>query len=182
MNLVTLEKEKIIYPDNPLPLIDELKCSVVSLLKERDMKIATAESCTGGMLAETLTSVSGASNVFECGIVTYSNRIKTKMLGVPEELINEYGVVSAEVAKEMALQVATKADANVGIGITGVAGPGPDGDIPEGTIYIGLFFDETEYVLKLESNTENRREYNRQLAVLNALNIAELILNKGGAL
>ncbi|MDD6807168.1 MAG: CinA family protein [Oscillospiraceae bacterium] len=181
MNLVTIEKENLLYPDNSKTEIVRLKQDVVEILRENNMKIATAESCTGGMLSQTITSVSGASNIFELGIVSYSNGIKTKMLEIPEDYILEHGVVSSEVAYLMAENVAKKALADIGVGITGVAGPGPDGGIPEGVIFIGIYFKNCRYVAKLDSGTENRREYNRELAVFNALNLVKIILGKGGA-
>lgn len=100
-----------------------LQKAVVTLLKEKGKKIATAESCTAGMLSGRLTEVSGVSSVFECGIAAYSKEIKHQVLGVPEELLEKYGAVSAEVASAMAVGARRVGQADLGIGITGVAGP-----------------------------------------------------------
>ncbi|NLD29286.1 MAG: CinA family protein, partial [Clostridiales bacterium] len=105
---------------------------VVRQLEARGQTVALAESCTGGLLAKTLTDVSGASHVFECGVVAYSEAIKQKVLGVKAETLAAHSVVSPQVALEMARGVRALAGADFGIGITGVAGPGPDGDHPEG--------------------------------------------------
>ncbi|MFR6588014.1 MAG: CinA family protein [Ruminococcus sp.] len=101
--------------------------------------MATAESCTGGLLSQLITSVSGASRVFELGICTYAERMKTKFLGVPAELIAGKGVVSAEVAIAMAHGLRQQSDAALCLSVTGIAGPG--GGTPEqpvGTVYVGM--------------------------------------------
>ena len=101
---------------------------LVNRLIELEYKISTAESCTGGMLASKIVEVSNASKVFDMSFVTYSNESKVDLLGVNNDTINKYGVVSEEVAVEMASGVALKSNANVGVGISGIAGP--TGDTP----------------------------------------------------
>ena len=145
---------------------------LVELLNKNSMHISFAESCTGGLLAKLITDVSGASNVFECGFVTYSNRIKTEVLHIPTSFIEKYGVVSAEVAGRMAKAAREKSSADIGIGITGVAGPGPDGSIPEGTIYIGFSVKNKETTMAMFTGTENQRNYNRYCAAINAFSMA----------
>ncbi len=97
---------------------------VLDAFRARGWKLATAESCTGGLIAATLTSVAGSSDVVERGFVTYSNEAKTEMLGVPAALIAAYGAVSAEVAAAMAAGALIHSHADVAVSVTGVAGPG----------------------------------------------------------
>ena len=88
------------------------------------MKLATAESCTGGLIAGLITSVSGSSDVLDCGFVTYSNAAKARMIGVPSELIAEHGAVSEQVARAMAEGALARSRAELAIAVTGIAGPG----------------------------------------------------------
>lgn len=115
--------------------------ALVTLLAARGLTIATAESCTGGMAAAAITSVSGASSVFEYGAVTYANRIKEEMLGVRESSLRQYGAVSEAVACEMAEGVRARANSDVGISTTGIAGPtGAVEGKPVGTVYIAVSY------------------------------------------
>jgi nicotinamide-nucleotide amidase len=117
----------------------ELPVVVASLLRERGLSLSVAESCTGGLLAARLTDVPGSSAFFERGFVTYSNRSKTELLGVPPELIEAQGAVSEPVAVAMAAGARRSAGSDVGIGITGIAGPdGGTPDKPVGTVCIAL--------------------------------------------
>lgn len=111
---------------------------LVKELKKRKLHISTAESCTGGMIASTIVSVSGASQVLEECYVTYSNRVKKKLLHVQEETLKQYTEVSAQTASEMAEGIVQATGAEVGISVTGYAGPdgGEDGTCA-GTVYIG---------------------------------------------
>lgn len=105
-------------------------------LKQRQLQLVTAESCTGGQLAQTITSVPGASTWFERGFITYSNLSKQQMLGVDETLLNRYGPVSEEVVLAMASGALNKSPASIGIAITGIAGPnGGTEKIPVGTVW-----------------------------------------------
>jgi nicotinamide-nucleotide amidase len=113
--------------------------AVVALLTERRQTVATAESCTGGLLSGRLTEVSGSSAVFHMGVVTYSNEAKSDLLKIPKALIASVGAVSPEVARAMAERVREMSGADYGIGITGIAGPGGGSDEkPVGLVYIGL--------------------------------------------
>lgn len=113
--------------------------ALLDLYRRNGLKIATAESCTGGLLAATLTAVPGSSDVFERGWVTYSNQAKSESLGVPPELIAAKGAVSLEVAEAMAKGVLRRSQANVAVSITGVAGPGGGSvEKPVGLVFIGL--------------------------------------------
>jgi len=112
---------------------------LLDLYRQHGLKIATAESCTGGLVAATLTAVGGSSDVFERGWVTYSNQAKSESLGVPAELIADKGAVSSEVAEAMARGALRRAQADVAISITGIAGPGGgSADKPVGLVFIGL--------------------------------------------
>jgi len=116
-----------------------LEAVVGSMLKERGMTIAVAESCSGGLLASRLTDVPGSSAYFERGVVCYSNRAKTELVGVPEAMLKEHGAVSEPVAVAMAQGVAARSQTSVGVGITGIAGP--DGGTPEkpvGTVVVAV--------------------------------------------
>jgi nicotinamide-nucleotide amidase len=118
---------------------EELEAVVGRLLAERGQTLAVAESCTGGLVAHRLTNVAGSSRYFERGVVAYSNRAKSEVLGVPAALVAARGAVSPEVARAMAEGVRRLAGTDFGVGITGVAGP--DGGTPEkpvGLTYIGL--------------------------------------------
>ncbi len=119
-----------------------LEAVVGGLLRERHLTIAVAESCTGGLLASRLTDVPGSSDYFDRGVVCYSNRAKTELADVPEALMLEHGAVSEPVAQAMAEGIRARAGTNVGIGITGIAGPG--GGTPEkpvGTVAIAVVVD-----------------------------------------
>ncbi|MCI5601934.1 MAG: CinA family protein [Lachnospiraceae bacterium] len=114
---------------------------IVRFLNEHNMTITTVESCTGGLIAARLVNVSGASNVFSEGYVTYSENAKAKMVGVNPETIEKYNVVSEEVAYEMASGGAKTANADVAVSVTGVAGPlGGTKEIPVGTVCIGVYY------------------------------------------
>lgn len=112
--------------------------AVVEMLKKRDLKLAIAESCTGGMAAAALTAVAGVSEQFETGLITYANSAKMALLGVKKETLEKFGAVSCETAKEMAEGLAERTKAEVTLSITGIAGPG--GGTPQkpvGLVYIG---------------------------------------------
>ena len=108
-------------------------------LRRKKIKLSTAESCTGGMLAQVITSVSGASDVFKFGVVTYSNQSKTKYLKVPNKIINKYGAVSEECCSFMLKGLAKISKTKLSLAITGIAGPnGGTKQKPIGLVYIGI--------------------------------------------
>jgi len=123
---------------------ESLENTVVALLKEHKKTLATAESCTGGLLSKRLTDIPGVSSVYLGGVTAYSKQSKTKLLGIAPELINEYNAVSEEVAIAMANGVRENLNADIGIGITGIAGPESDtsGQKP-GTVFIALTTKDT---------------------------------------
>jgi sortase B len=119
--------------------LDKLVTDVVKLLLQKGITIATAESCTGGLLSELITSVPSASKIFEIGVCTYSNKIKHEYLGVPKSLFKQYGAVSRQVALAMVAGLQRQSGADICVSVTGTAGPG--GGTPEkpvGTVYAGI--------------------------------------------
>jgi len=112
---------------------------IVKLLKNKKLKISFAESCTGGMLSSTITSVSGSSKVFNLGLVTYSNESKIKILKVPKKIIRKYGAVSKQVCKIMMRNVSRIGKTNMSVSVTGIAGPkGGTKNKPVGLVYVGI--------------------------------------------
>ena len=121
---------------------------VVELLKARGLKISFAESCTGGLACAGLVAVAGSSAVIDSSFVTYANDAKIKLLGVNKDSIDEWGVVSEQVAGEMARGVKSVSGASVGVGITGIAGPsGATATKPVGMVCFGFALGETEYTV-----------------------------------
>jgi len=111
-------------------------------LRVKQFTIATAESCTGGLVAERITRVPGSSDYFAGSVVSYSIEAKTRLLGVPADMIERHGAVSGEVAEAMARRVKERIGASIGVSVTGTAGPGGGTDsVPVGTVYIGLADD-----------------------------------------
>lgn len=138
--------------------MQDLVKKLSDLLKEKNMMLVTAESCTGGLLAATLTHRAGASEVFERGFVTYSNEAKHEELGVPQEILDKHGAVSPETAEAMAQGALKKSHADLAVSITGIAGPdGGSEEKPLGLVYFG-------YALKGGSagSIEHRFEGNRE--------------------
>ncbi len=132
------------------------------------LRVATAESCTAGMVAAALTDVAGSSDVFERGFVTYTNRAKTEMLGVREATLAAVGAVSEEVAREMALGALVNSDAQLAVSITGIAGPGGSEFKPEGRVCFGIAMQTgctTETVEFGALGRENVREAARNHAL-----------------
>ena len=126
-----------------------LETALVRALAAKGKTIAAAESCTGGWVAKRITDVSGASAVFGCGIVSYSNETKEKALGVKPETLREYGAVSPETAAEMAEGVRRLSGADIGVSTTGVAGPEPSEGKPVGLVYAGIASESGTKVLEL---------------------------------
>ncbi len=141
----------------------------VNLLIKHGLHISMAESCTGGLLAASIVSVADASKVFDASFVTYANEAKMKYLGVSTQSIEKYGVVSEAVAEEMAIGCAKANNAQVGVGISGIAGPGGGSDAkPVGTVAFG-FVINGESFSKLMHFPNNGRQGIRENATLFAL-------------
>ncbi|MDL2215942.1 nicotinamide-nucleotide amidohydrolase family protein [Ruminococcaceae bacterium OttesenSCG-928-N02] len=144
---------------------------VVHAMQAQDARLATAESCTGGLLSSRITQVPGASDVFEFGITAYAGYVKREALGVTKRSLRKHGEVSAQVAAEMAFGVAKEGDAHFGVGITGVAGPG--GGTPErpvGLVYIAVCDEKAVYIMQMNAPGATRDEV-RYLATQHALDM-----------
>ena len=159
---------------------ENIEQRVVELLKENKMTIATAESCTAGYIPKRLTDIPGASEVFGCGIISYSNEIKQQLLGVKKETLDRFGAVSEQTAREMAAGVRRVSGADIGISVTGIAGPGSDGtNKPVGLCYIALDAEDMQACEKVETG-KNDREYNRYVNASRALNLARVYIERKG--
>lgn len=153
--------------------VGDLQTAVVRLLTEKERKVAVAESCTGGYLAKRITDVSGSSKVFECGVCSYSNRIKHQLLGVSEQTLAEYGAISEQTAVQMASGVRNLSGADIGISVTGNAGPTADEGKEVGLVYIGVDSPKLTHVFTLHVNRRDQdaRETIRYLASSHALSL-----------
>ncbi len=154
--------------------IGSLQNAVVQALLNKGLKAAAAESCTGGGVSLAVTDIPGSSAVFECGVCAYSNAIKTKLLGVSEDTLRNFGAFSPETAKEMARGVRAISGADIGVGVTGIAGPdGGSEEKPVGLVYVSVDSDmyrETKKLL-LSRGHANERDSIRSLSVMNALSL-----------
>ncbi len=118
---------------------EQINVTCAKLLAEKGLTVAVAESCTGGLISTRLTETAGSSAYFECGLVTYSNASKVKLLGVPKEVIDEHGAVSRETAAAMAKGALGVSGADIAVAVTGIAGPsGGTREKPVGTVFIAL--------------------------------------------
>lgn len=141
----------------------ELARQLGRLLKSKEKKIATAESCTGGWIAQVITGISGSSAWFDRGFVTYSNAAKIQMLGVKPETLAQYGAVSVQTATEMAAGALTHSDADCAIAVTGIAGPGGGtAEKPVGTVYIAWAYKNQEVKVVQKKLAGNRHQIRRQ--------------------
>ena len=150
---------------------EELAKQLLDRLKEQGKTLSTAESCTGGGIGHVLTAIPGSSAVYLGGVISYTNGIKERLLGVPHEMLETVGAVSSETAKAMAEGVCKTIGADVGISVTGLAGPDSDGSgKPVGLVYIGASQGQTTLVR--EAVFSGDREAVRQQAVEAALQLA----------
>ena len=142
--------------------------------------LVTAESCTGGMVAARLTSVSGASGAFKYGAVTYCNEAKNVLLGVSTKTLDEHGAISEETAKEMAEGIRKVMGADIGVSVTGNAGPGAAEEKPVGLVFVGVSSENHSTVLKnlFEGDRVSVREQAADTALLLALSAAEKLEEK----
>lgn len=156
--------------------VDEprLENVLVKLLKDNNKTLTTAESCTGGLLGELITSVPGASNIYQYGFITYSNQAKEDLLDVKPQTLKEYGAVSKETVIEMALNSRERSKSDYALSISGLAGPdGGSPNKPIGLVYIGLATPNNVYTKKLNlgRNRPNERNYIRQYSVMHAMKL-----------
>lgn len=156
---------------------DTLESVVADILKERGLKVSTAESCSGGWLSKRLTDIAGSSAYVTLNVVTYANEAKRDLLQVSQEILDRYGAVSAECAEAMALGVRKLASADFGLSVTGIAGPdGGTEEKPVGLVYFGLASKDGVYVLKRSFPEQIGREGIRQRSTSEALNFLRLYL------
>jgi len=137
--------------------VDSLEEVVFVLLKAKKLTLATAESCTGGLIAKRITDLNGSSQVFRGGAVTYATETKTSVLGVPADVIEKNGVISAEVASEMAVRARKLFGTDLAVSTTGLAGPDGDGKNPVGTVFVALATQKEVYVSKISSGIGRAR-------------------------
>lgn len=158
--------------------MDHLKAAseLLEIARQAGMMIATAESCTGGLIAGALTDVAGSSDVFDRGFVTYSNNAKIQMLGVSTASLATHGAVSEVVAREMAAGALARSDAGVAISVTGIAGPGGSEFKPEGLVCFGLAMTRRDVVSEtVEFGAIGRAEV-RSATVTHALKLLKSAL------
>lgn len=154
---------------------EPLEYEAVRLLREKKMKVATAESCTAGYVSKRIANVSGSSEVFDCGIVSYANFIKHKLLFVSEDMLSRYGAVSAVVAAQMARGALIQGQSDIAVSVTGIAGPSSDNtQKPVGLVYIALY-DKNNRVwvreMHFDAPKDNIREFNRYCSASCALDM-----------
>ena len=148
-----------------------LSQKVVKLLRLKKMKLSLAESCTGGLLASNITSISGASKIFTLGLVTYSNQSKIKILKVPKKIIIKHGAVSYETCLSMVQNLSKISRSNISLSITGIAGPkGGTRNKPVGLVYIGIKKGTKISIKKYLFKSKNRFEI-QKASVKSALNL-----------
>lgn len=154
--------------------MDRLAKRMNAVLQAYPVKVSTAESCTGGLVAKLLTDYDGASKFFEGSVVAYTPELKHRLLQVPMELIESHGVVSSQVAQAMASGVCALTGAAYGIGVTGIAGPGGATERdPVGTVFISVYNGTTFRTMKQEPGPEGTppRSFNREMAARNAIQL-----------
>lgn len=168
--------KKAVYTTKEEVTLEE---KLVKMLKKRGLTMSTAESCTGGMIAAKLVNVSGVSEVFRSGAVTYANEAKMQLLGVKKKTLRKYGAVSAQTAEEMAIGAAMNLDTDVAVAVTGIAGPdGGTKEKPVGLVYIGCYV--CGQVNVYECHFTGTREKIRESTTIMALNLIRLMLLKEG--
>ena len=156
-----------------------LNKKIISLIKRKKMKLAIAESCTGGMLSRAITSVSGASKVLNLGLVTYSNQAKTSVLKVPQKIIKKYGAVSVQCCLAMVNNLSKISKSKVCVSITGIAGPkGGSKQKPVGLVYIGIRIEKKVVVNKCNFKNKGRAHIQKQ-TVKKTLNLLVQLIKRG---
>ena len=154
----------------PHSLLDQAE-TLLERARTAGVLLATAESCTGGLIAGLLTEIPGSSEVVDRGFVTYSNAAKTEMLGVPARLIEAQGAVSADVAKAMAREALLRSNADIAVSVTGIAGPGGSEHKPAGLVHFGLAVRERETLTRVHRFGDRGREAVRLASVATALDL-----------
>jgi nicotinamide-nucleotide amidase len=150
--------------------------SLVATLSDRGIKVVTAESCTGGMIASAITSIAGSSSIFDCGIIAYSNEVKHQLLGINRRLLETHGAVSEQVVIAMAEGALLKYDAGLSIAVTGIAGPsGGSIEKPVGLVYIAFSFAHHKdgvQTIRFQNIFKGNRNHIRANVTIKALSMA----------
>ena len=155
-----------------------LNKKLILLLKRKKFRLAIAESCTGGMLSNAITSVSGSSKVFTMGLVTYSNQAKTSILKIPQKIIKKYGAVSVQCCLAMVNNLSKISNSKVCVSITGIAGPkGGSKQKPVGLVYIGIRIGKKIVVNKCNFRNKGRIFIQKQ-TVKKSLNLLEQMIKQ----
>ena len=161
--------EKHIYGEDG----DTLASKAMELLRKKGKKVAFCESCTGGYVAKTLTDLPGSSEVFDCGVVTYSNAIKSKIVGVSPVVLKNQGAVCEETAIQMAKGIKQLSGADIGVSVTGIAGPGGGTEEkPVGLVYIGFHTSGASVTRKLNLNGDREK-----IRILTVKNVFSMIID-----
>ena len=157
-----------------------LEEQVVKILNEKGLVLATAESCTGGLIAKRITDVSGSSAVFNCGVISYSNEIKESVLGVSHKTLETYGAVSEQTVREMVKGVLRISGADIAVSVSGIAGPTSDNTKkPVGTIWLAVSNGKKTYVRHLHKKfIDDIRNSNRNYASDVALKLILLLVGE----
>ncbi len=161
--------------------VPDMQTALVHLLAQKGYTISTAESCTGGFISKMITDVSGAGKVIECGICSYSSRIKNAVLKVSEDTLSMHGAVSAETAKEMASGIRRIASSDIGVSVTGLAGPDGDEGKPVGLVYIGISSKLGTYAKEFNF-CSGRKRSRSEIRILSANSALALAINEASRL
>ena len=153
-----------------------LSKKIINLLTKKKFKISFAESCTGGLLSSSITSISGASKIFSIGLITYSNQSKIKILKVPKKIITKYGAVSKECCLSMVKNLSKISKSNISVSITGVAGPNGGTRIkPVGLVFIGVKKGNKTIINKYQFKSKNRISIQKS-TVINSLKMIKKVI------
>ncbi|MFX1387598.1 MAG: CinA family protein [Promethearchaeota archaeon] len=160
-----------------MDILERIKELINELMKKK-LKISIAESCTGGYISHMFTNISGASKVFELGIVCYSNQIKVDLLKVDPQIIEKYGAVSESVVKQLAYNIRLLSNVDIGIGISGIAGPtGGTPEKPVGLVFLGFSTEKETFIQKCNFKTD-RITFKKKVLERVIIVLEEILLKK----
>ncbi len=155
----------------------KLDVQTVEILLDKKWSISTAESCSGGLLANTITNASGSSNYFSKGFITYSDEAKIQELNIPKDTINKYSSYSGKVAELMAESARKKSEATFGLSTTGIAPPGdPSTSLPTGKVFIGLSTPENSMHFEFEIKSKSRRNFKKKVVEITLKLLDDMII------
>ena len=163
--------------------LEQLVEELARILTAVELRMATAESCTGGWISQVLTAIPGSSNWFEGGVVSYSNTMKQSLLDVPREILEQYGAVSTPVVEHMARGVACRLDVPVSVAVSGIAGPGGGSEEkPVGTVHIAWFYRNNVFSEEFlfDGNREQVRHQTVEVALSSLVRLLKTMENSTG--